>query len=65
MTNETILEVARKLIGPIEPVADAAIDSRRLENLKTAMAVAQGLLDESSLVVELSADAGSDWYGVV
>ena len=34
MTKETILEVIKKLTGPIEPVADAAIDNVRLMNLQ-------------------------------
>lgn len=34
MTKETILEVINKLIGNINPVADASIDRERIENLK-------------------------------
>ena len=34
MTKENIIEVITKLIGEINPVADAAIDYERLENLK-------------------------------
>lgn len=34
MNKDIILEVLSKLIGPIDPVADAAIDRKRLENLK-------------------------------
>lgn len=34
MKKEIVLEVINKLIGPINPVADSAIDSERLENLK-------------------------------
>lgn len=34
MNKDNIIEVVNKLIGPIDPVADAAIDRVRLENLK-------------------------------
>lgn len=33
MTQETINEVIDKLIGPIYPVADSAIDNERFKNL--------------------------------
>jgi hypothetical protein len=34
MTKEIVLEVIEKLIGKINPMADAAFDSDRLKNLK-------------------------------
>lgn len=34
MNKEIVLEVIEKMIGNINPVADAAIDSERFENLK-------------------------------
>jgi hypothetical protein len=39
MEKETILEVIKKLIGPIEPVADSAIDAVRENNLTLFIAV--------------------------
>ncbi len=56
MTGETILEVARELIGPIQPVGDAAIDGCRLENLIKAVAVTQGLLDDICKVADCDGD---------
>ncbi len=46
MTDETILEVTRELIGPIQPVGDCAVDAKRIINLRKTMAVARGLLDD-------------------
>jgi len=34
MKKETVLEVIQKIIGEIHPVADSAIDAKRIENLK-------------------------------
>lgn len=34
MTKEIVLEVIQKLIGNINPVADASVDMERIENLK-------------------------------
>ena len=34
MKSEQIIEVLNKLIGPIEPVADSAIDSDRKKNME-------------------------------
>ena len=35
MEAKTVYEVLKKLIGPIEPVSDSAIDSEREKNLET------------------------------
>jgi len=35
MKAEQIYEVIKKLIGPIDPVADSAIDEKRGENMDT------------------------------
>ena len=37
-------EVVRKLIGPIEPIADTAVDSLRKKNLKEHIDLAQAMV---------------------
>lgn len=44
MDAETIIQVMRKLIGPIEPIGSAHVDKERLTNLKTAISVVEILL---------------------
>ncbi len=43
-----VTEVTRKLIGPVEGVGETNEDERRLENLKTMIAVVDGLLFDIS-----------------
>lgn len=39
-----VVDVVRKLIGPIEPVADSSVDSRRFENLEAMCLLVDKLL---------------------
>ena len=39
MDKENVLEVLKKLVGNINPVADSAIDRERFENLKLFLEV--------------------------
>jgi len=48
MTKETVLEVISKLIGNINPVADASIDRDRIENLKLFI----GVFDEMHTMID-------------
>lgn len=45
MTNADII---KKLVGPVSPVADAAIDPDRLHNLKELCELVNGLVAEIS-----------------
>jgi hypothetical protein len=54
MNKENILEVIKALTGKINPIADAAIDSERLENLKLFIDV----FDEMFLMMN---DIRNEW----
>lgn len=46
MSEINIKEVVMKLVGPIEPYGDSAIDSKRLENLRNLIELTDKLLTE-------------------
>ena len=51
----TAYELVRELLGPINPVADSAVDRERLENLKATTELSEALLrdiDEVSMCGE-------------
>ncbi len=56
MTDETILEVARELIGPIHPIGDCTADAIMLEKLRKAISVARGLLADICEVADCDGD---------
>ena len=46
MKADTVIEVVRKLIGPIDSVGETHTDDKRFENLKIACALVDDLLAE-------------------
>lgn len=56
MTEQTITEVTRKLIGPTMPVGETTSDILRLENLKKLIAVVDALLVDLDDVAQMRED---------
>lgn len=46
MESETVYEVVKKIVGPIEPVGCSNTDEKRLENLKLLTSVVGRLLND-------------------
>lgn len=46
MAPETIIDVVKKLVGPIRPVGESRADKTRLENLKAMVKVIDELVEE-------------------
>ena len=47
-------DLARRLIGAIEPIADSAVDSKRFENLKEYCDLAEEILHDIYKVAQVS-----------
>lgn len=45
-----LIDVVKKLVGPIEPIGDSGADKERLSNLQAMTALIDGLLAEVSRV---------------
>ena len=56
MDKEVIIEVVKRLIGPVRPVGETRTDADRLENLKKAGAVVDYLLEEIGEVATINKD---------
>lgn len=41
-----MIDIVRKLLGPIEPVGESNADERRLKNLEATIEVVENLLDD-------------------
>lgn len=52
--DEMVKEVLDKLIGPIYPAGDSALDYKRLENLQIAINVAEDLIYKIQMVANRS-----------
>lgn len=50
---QTIADVTRRLIGPIDPVGETNTDDKRFENLKAMIAVANTLIGDIEYVAIL------------
>lgn len=59
--TNTVLLVARALIGKIEPIGETNEDMRRLDNLQVAIAVVDAYLDD---IREVASFKGSAAYSI-
>ena len=53
-TQMTVVDVVRKLIGPVLPVGDSSVDAQRLGNLNEMLEVVGWLVEDISKVADCS-----------
>jgi hypothetical protein len=56
MEADTICEVIKELVGPIDPVGDSSVDVHRYQNLLTIQRVVEWCIEE---IREVAKNAGS------
>ena len=47
-----MIDIVKKLIGPIEPIGESSTDEKRLENLKEFIKLTRDMIDELESVEE-------------
>jgi hypothetical protein len=52
----TTHDIVQKIIGPVSPVGDSAVDATRLENLRDLCALVDGLIFDIQLIAEATDD---------